>query len=936
MRLFLLLLLGCAHPPPTALPDPADALLEDPSALMPLDPLVTIGQLDNGLTWYAEPNTVPNGRLELRLVVRAGSVLEEEDQRGLAHMLEHMAFNGTEHYPGTEIVHWLESTGMRFGADINAHTGFDETVFQLSVPTDDPQVLDQAFGVLADQAFHQVLDPDELERERGVVLEEWRGGRGAGARIQEQAVQSTFYGSIYAERLPIGNEESLRTFTRDQLLRFYQDWYRPDLMAVVAVGDLPADEVERLVEAHFGPEPRREDPRPRPMIELPPHEDLLEVLADPEIPVTGGHLLMVHPEREGGTVGDYRVLLIRNLVFDTLNERLADMAQHPGAPFQGAYADSSRITPTAVGQSLQVATPGAALLPGLKAGLLELERMRRFGLTPKELDRARRNQASFYEQILREVDNTDSATGASEIVRVFANGEAMPGTRLEVALAIRLLASIDLSEVNAWAAAELGRGSRSFGALLPLGEDHVAPTPAELGDLLREVAAAPLTPPESRETDGPLVDPLPTPGRVVGREKIPELGVTLWRLSNGAQVWVKPTRFKRDQVLLAARSLGGFAGLSEADLRSAESAPSIVALSGLGDIDASTLSKRLAGVQASVSSGVGRTGESLSGGAAPGDLEAMFQLLYLRFTAPRFSPAALQRFSERQAEEIRNRDIDPGDIFGQAISSAMWGGSSRMRPWTEEDLAALDLQTSERSFKERFSSAADFNWVIVGSVDLATLQPLVERYIGSLPGGMQGEQPADDGVRPFEGTPQVEIRAGIEPKAEVHLVFIGPFEGGEVARTRLSALGDVLELRLRDRLREALGGTYGVGVEVSSSRWPEPGRQVSISFECDPARAEELLAATWEELGRLREEPVPSALIEGVKETNRRGHQLELASNGWWVDAISSALLRQEDPRTLLEWDSRNDALSAELIQQAARDWLDPAHVLTAVLLPAN
>ncbi|MCB9681739.1 MAG: insulinase family protein [Alphaproteobacteria bacterium] len=932
-------LAACAHPGVTvdAPGEGVVTLPSDPAAPLPVDPRVHEGTLPNGLRWYVEPNARPEGRAELRLAVKAGSILEDDDQRGLAHFVEHMAFNGTEHFPGNDIIAYLEGLGMRFGAHLNAYTTFDETVYVLQLPTDDPATLASGFMMLRDWATGVTFDPEECEKERGVVLEEWRLGQGLQQRIQDATLPLLFHGSRYLDRLPIGNEATLLDFTCDRAQRFYDTWYRPDLMAVMAVGDFDPKQVERDIRTWFGPLRNPEPERERTWYTVPDQDGpLVGILSDPELPQGAVQIADKVVEVEGQDHQAYRDFLTGQLLFLMLNERLAVASQALDAPFLGAASSESPLGHLRSLQTLMLVQKEGRELDTLQAGLAELERIKRFGFNPGELDRARdelaRNMQTYYD----ERSKTDSSTHIEELLRVYLTDEPMPGIPYEWAMSQVYLPAITLDEVNALARAEgfFPGTSRVIEMLVPQAGATVAPTEAQVLDVMARVPTLDLEPLVEEVDDRPLLAELPTPGTATKVGADPDLGTSTWRLSNGVTVVLKPTTFQEDEVLFQGFSPGGTSVVSDDAFVPAITATSLMMRSGLGDMDVVTLARKLAGKEARVTPSLGRTREFFSGGASTHDLETMFQLLYLSVTAPRFSEDAFALEVQGRREALRNRDASPDAVFEDAFTRLVWGDDPRQTNWTLDELDQMDLATSAAVFRDRFGDVGDFTFVFVGNLDEATFVPLLERYVASLPATGRQDGWKDDGSRRVPGVHTVEFPRGDTPRGHVRILFHGPFEDGWKARDELEAVGAVLETSLLQTLREDLGGTYGVSVNEGASREPVTTYALSIDFECDPSRLDELLAATWDQIDAVREDPVRPTAIETLQEKDRRSHETALSSNGYWVDALAAALSRGDDPRTLLDFASRNAALTASGVSARAREVLDATSYIQAVQRP--
>lgn len=913
----LALVLGCV---PRATPEVAPHATAE---AIPFDPDVRHGVLDNGIRWFVETNDKPDDRAVLRLVVEAGSVLEDEDQLGLAHFVEHMAFNGTTHFAGNELIRYLEKVGTRFGAHLNAHTSFEETVYKLQVPTDDPSVFDQAFVILEDWAHGLKFDPAEVDKERGVVLEEWRRGLGPWQRAREATMPVSWAGSPYPERLPIGTEESLETFTHDAAVRFYRDWYRPDLMSVIVVGDVDPDAVQAKIEAHFGGISAPRDPRPRVRPDVPDRAEPAHVVfSDPEITRTSLSLEAGADWRHEGTYAAYREGFVHGAFFFVMNERLADLARDPDGPFLGAGASRGRRTPVDGVWSLAAQPREGRVLEAYERLLIELARMRQHGPTEAELDRAKAATLRNVERYYNERDTTESVTHAEELIRHVTTAETVPGIAAEWALAQRYVPTLTTAEIQSFARDTfLPDAARVTTVVMPRKEGLTEPTPDALRAVEDRVRTLTIEPPTAESVDAPLVSVLPTPGTVTAARQ-DETGFTVWTLSNGAEVWVMPTDFESEQILFRGRSVGGHNAVPDEGYVAAATADDIVAASGLGALDASALAKRLTGHSVGVRPWIGGTHEGVSGSSTPQDLELLMQLTWLTFTAPRFDPDGFEVVRRRQAESLRNRLADPRTPYQDAYTRLVWQDFPRWRPWTEETLGQMDLARSQAFYADRFGDASDFRFVFVGNVDLETLKPLVAQYLAALPSQARVEARTDLGARRVSGAHEETIRTGSDPKAEVAILLHGRFDSTFATRNRLEALQEVLATRLREVLREEKGGVYGVSASAQSAVFPEESWTVEISFVCDPDRVSELEAAALGVLEEVRSAPVDDRLIEAWRQKSLRSRQEALRTNGFWAsmaDETADVLaLTGESLTEVLTYDARVNALTAEALHEMA------------------
>jgi zinc protease len=911
---------------------PDEPVATDP---LPVDPAVRTGTLPNGLTWYTQRNTAPPDRAILRLVVRAGSVLEDDDQLGVAHYVEHMAFNGTEHFPGNELVSYLESIGSGFGAHINAHTSWDETVYKLEVPTTDPDVLDRGLLVLADFARGIAFDPEEFEAERGVVLEEWRLDQGLADRMQDAVFPALWHGSRYLERRPIGTEQSLRTLTVEAARRFYDDWYRPDLMAVIAVGEFDGVAMQKMIADHFGGMQGPDEPRERLWPELPEHEEpILTIFADPELPVTAVEVADKFDQVEQSTWAGYRRTLVDWLVLSMVVERMQQRALSGDAPWLEAWPDEERLTPSRGVRSLMAVASEGRAVEAVDGLLEELERVQRYGFTEAELGRARASVMSQMQEYYDERETTDSVQHAQEIIRVFTTGEGMPGEEVEYLLATRWLPQILLDEINEAGRAWMDGTGRLISVYQPAKEGLAVPEAAALQAVVDAVAAREIAPPAAEEADAPLMAELPEPGEIVDEGYREDLNLTTWTLANGATVVVKPTRFKAEDVRFEATSPGGTSTIDDEVFVPGMTATAIAGWSGTGDLDLPALLRSMSGKRVGLNYWLEREYDKLQGASSVEDLELLMQRLHLVFAGPRFSPGALERERDLRRASIENRGADPEAAFFDEVDDRWWQANPRYQTWTTEHLERMDLAASEVVYRQRFGDVGDFTFVFVGNLRPDELRPLVERYIASLPTAGTSEQWVDRGAERLPGVHKETIRLGTANRATVVLRFHGPFEATWMSRNRLISMVDILDVRLREVLREELGGTYGADASAGSDD-AGGAYEVEVRFRCDPERVEELLAATWEVIEELRTTPVAERYVADLQAKDLRQREEANYDNEWWAGALTGAIERGEEMGELLTFEERTMSLTAEEVRATAERLLSPEQYLEMVLLPA-
>jgi len=908
--------------PPAPVP-PAPPTAENLEALLPVDPEITVGKLPNGLTYYIRKNNVPAGRAEIWLVVNAGSVLEDEDQRGLAHLVEHMAFNGSQGFEHQDLVRYLESIGMRFGADVNAYTGFDETVYTLTVPTDRPEFVEQSFRILKDWADGISFDPEELAKERGVVVEEWRLGRGASARMDDQQFPILFQGSRYAERLPIGQKEILEKATPDALRRFYHDWYRPDLMAVVAVGDFDPAGIEAQIRKQLGVLKNPDKPRPREVFPVPPHQEtLFSFSADPEATDTTVAIHWKQPKRREDRIVDYRQSIVEELYHAMLNQRLDEIAQRPDPPFLWAASNTGRFVRSAEVTSLAAGVRNGGVETGLEALLTEVERVRRHGFTAGELERAKKEWLLGYEQAERERGKIESTTFAEEFVRAFTYGESVPGIPAEVLMVRRFLPGITLDEVNHLADEWLTDHSRVVLVNAPKKEGTALPAEDRLRNVFAAVASREVEPYVDRAVAGPLVPAAPQPGTVLRESRIEEIGVTEWRLSNGVRVLLKPTDFKNDEILLTSYSPGGHSLVSDADFPSALFATALIGEAGFGQFDSISLEKALAGRSVQLGPYIAQLEEGVEGGSSVRDLETLLQLVYLSITAPRQDEAAFRSVLDRMRSFAENRLADPGEVFNDAMMRALTQGNPRWQPISPELIGKVDPDLAWRIYRDRFADAGDFTFLLVGSFQPETIRPLLLTWLGGLPTKGRKETWRDVGVKPPDGVVEVKIERGLEPKSQVQIVFTGDAQFSREARHEIASLSDVLDVRLREVLREDMGAVYGVDINAGLDRRPRARYTFTLTFGCAPEQVQPLIKAVFAEIESIQKNGIGDSYVQQVREKQRRERETSLKTNEFWLAALESYDSEGLDLRDLPRYEELVQRVSSKTIQDAAQRYL--------------
>ena len=909
---------------------------QNADAPLPADAHVLRGQLPNGLHYIIRRNKKPDKRAELRLVVNAGSILESDAQRGVAHFVEHMMFDGTKRFPKKDIVNYLERVGMRFGADLNAYTSFDETVYMLQVPTDTARLLNTALDILQDWAGGATtFDPSEMRKERAVVIEEWRTGRDASTRVQNLQFPVMLQGSKYAERVPIGTKENLETFPESLAVNFYHDWYRPDLMTVIAVGDFDAEQMEAAIKQRFAGIPMPASPRTRIYAGVPDHDQtLVSIEADKEYPQSSVDLLWLKPRDSIRTIGDFRRTLISQFYDAMLNARFAEIAQRADAPFAFASGGRGAFVRTKDAYQLFAGVKASGFVRAADALLDEAERVRRFGFTQGELDRQRSNLLRSMQQQFAERDKTNSSHYVDEYVSSALWGTPIVGIEQEEPLAAQLAPTISVAEVNALAGTSFTARDRVVLVAAPAKPDVQLPTAQEMLGVYDVTANAKLTAYVDSTSNDALVPNPPPPGKIVAEHTLPETGIIQWDLSNGAKVLLKPTDFKADEILFAARSPGGESLVADSDVVNADLSSVVMSRSGVGSFNAIALGKKLAGKKVNVAAGIDGTGEGVRGTASVQDMETLFQLAWLRMMAPRVDTGAYLAFKEQMRAVLANQKNDPESVFGDTVEATMAQHNPRVHLLSSALLDSVNLARAFAIYRDRFADASGFTFFIVGSFAPDSVRPFVTQYLASLPSIGRREKVKDGGVRPPPGVVVKTVRKGVEPKAETSLIFSGSCSYSMATRYAIESLNELLNIRLREVLREEKGGTYDASAGGSCSNVPYDHYSLSVDFGSSPERVDELVAAIFKVFDEIKAGTVSDSNLTKIREIQLREHETELKQNASWLNAMSDADEDHRDQRDFLRYPEMVKGLTREVIQNAAKLYLRPEQYARFTLLP--
>ncbi len=895
---------------------------------VPVDPAVRIGHLDNGLTYYIRHNGEPAGQANFYIAQKVGSILEEENQRGLAHFLEHMSFNGTQHFPGNGVVQYCEKIGVKFGVDLNAYTSIDETVYNIdNVPVGRiPDAVDSCLWILRDWAAGLLLEGDDIDHERGVIHEEWRTRSNAMLRQYETILPLLYPGNRYGQRLPIGLMEVVDNFPYQALRDYYRKWYRPDQQGIVVVGDIDVDAVEAGIKDIFGTIAKPENPAERVYFDVEDNKEPIVILTtDKEQPYSAGMIFCKHDAVPASEKGDMQYLVYtyaRRLISMMYAQRLDEIAQQSNPPFIQAGVEESEffISKTKYALSGEVVFDEASLGRAVTTLYREMLRAVRNGFTASEYDRARAEYLTQVESDYNQREKRKSTLFCREYVRHFIDNEPIPGIENEFALAQQLAPNIPVEVINQILASMVKEGNLAVVCMLPEKDGVAYPSQAEVSAMMASVEAETIAPYEDKVSDEPLISELPVAGRVV-RKEAAKFGYTRYILSNGANVYFRQTDFNKDEIRLDATSWGGRMACSD-KARSAEMkcAEDVWSIGGVGNFSVTELRKALSGKKVAVTPSIREYSESIEATSTPKDLETMMQLLYLNFTSPRADREAFTSYKTRLYSSLKNAEADPIYAFQDSIYSTVFSSYWRFSPLKAAQVDGLDYDGMLEFARSRFANAADFTFVITGNVDEETLVPLVEQYIASLPA--VGRKERCSRVRMFKKGSCENL---FDRKMEIPMVTNLFFYSGDVQYNLKNDVAfklatQALTTILLEEIREKEGGTYGISAHGSVISHPYPEVMMQIGYQTNPDRYEYLNARVAAILDDFATNAPKAELLDKGREYLIKKYNENLRENAWWSESLKEYLLTGMD--VVSAYETMVSAVSADDVRAVVSDML--------------
>lgn len=908
---------------------------------LPIDPKVRYGKLDNGLTYYIRHNELPENRADFYIAQNVGSVLEEDNQAGLAHFLEHMAFNGTKNFPENGIDKYLQSVGMRMGENLNAYTSFDETVYTIiNAPVDKPNVVDSCLLILHDWSNSLALTDSMIEKERGIIREEWRTRRDASQRLLEKQLQQMFPGNKYANRIPIGSIDVINNFKPEELRAYYKKWYRPDLQAIIVVGDVDVDTVEKTIKTMFSDIPTPVNPAKREYVSVADNDEpIVSIATDKEASST---IIYIYHKYDpmpaqfrstaAGLITDY----ISAVCSQILNERLEALLHQANPPFvyAEAYDGDFMVARTKDAFTIAAIAKEGEIDSTMTALVREMERARQFGFTVSEYERAKINILKQYESAFNERDKQKNSSYTKEYVNHFTEGGYIPGIETEYTLINQIAPNITVEQVNQYLSQVIGEKNIVLALSGPEKEGVVYPTESELLEMFNKARSQKVEPYKEEVNNDPLIPELPAPGKIVKEEHDGLFDATVLTLSNGVRVVLKPTEYKKDEIQMTATSPGGSFMVGIDDAKNMKVFNSVIGLGGLGNFSAIDLSKKLAGKKVSCSASLGVDNESLNGYASPDDVKTLFELIYLAMTSPRTDNDAYASFENRMKAQLENAKLDPSTALNDTISKVVYNNHPRAVSLEAEDFDKISYQRILDIYKERYGDASDFTFTFVGNLNVDSIRPYIEQYLATLPANGRVDKPSPDALpKIMKGKLENHFSREMQtPKSSVFQLYSGKSEYNLKNLLTASLLSQILDLVYTETIREAEGGSYGVYAGVSLSDFPKGQTTLQVFFDTDPEKWENMVRIVDEEIQRIATEGPKSEHLTKSRDNMLKRHNERLQENSYWLNVIDSYYFRGMDAYT--NYKETLEGITADDIKKFMSDFISQGNCVEVVMGP--
>jgi zinc protease len=918
----------------------ASIALAQPQPL-PIDSSVRVGKLDNGLTYYIRHNEYPKQRAEFHIAQAVGAILEEDHQNGLAHFLEHMAFNGTQHFPGKGIITYFESIGVNFGGNINAYTSLDETVYRLSdVPTYRQGIIDSALLVMHDWACGLLLLPEEIDAERGVIREEWRTGANANRRMWKASNPLKYPGSQYAKRDVIGDTAVINNFKYDALRDYYTKWYGPDNQAIIVVGDINVDEVENAIKKLWADVPARSNRGERPLYSVDDNvEPIVAIVQDKEAQQTRVQVDFKKPKLPKAmrqTNEAYLISILQRLVCDMLDYRFQDLALEPDASLVAGGAFYSELVKEKDAFSAVYLAKAGKETQALYDLLIQLEKMRRYGFNASELERVKTEMLTQYEELYNERNTVRNISYAQEYIRHYLDDEVIPGIEWEYKTLQQLLPMIDINTINNIAKQFITDQNVIVSIMAPDNDVVQVPTQEQVLEMLQQVKSAEIEAPVEEEISANLVKKEPKIGKIKSINQNKSLGTTEWILSNGIKVIFKPTEFKQDEIRMSAFSKGGTSLVATEDLASAALATDIIEFSGLADFSMTQLQKVLVGKNVSIGPSISAYREEMNGSSTVKDLETLLQLNYLYFTAPRKDEKAFQSLKEILATQLANRSKNPKAIFGDSVAMIQNNYSPRTLIFDTKALGMVSLEKALEIYKQRFANPADFTFTFVGNIDPNDEQTktIICKWIGGLKTKSKRETIKDHGVRAPQGEFKSYFQRSMQTKTATNRIQYTSYDMPYTLANDLNMemLGRILSTRYLESIREREGGSYGVGCSGIMDIQPVPRARLLMQFDTDPLKQAKLMSIIHEEVKTIAKDGPLATDLQKEKEPMLKDYTENLEKNSYWGTVLY--MYYMYGVNYITDYKKEVEALTEQSVQKTLQQLLKSGNMFEVVMFP--
>ncbi|MDR2860056.1 MAG: insulinase family protein [Mediterranea sp.] len=861
---------------------------------IPADPNLRVGKLENGLTYYIRKNKLPENRADFYIAQKVGSILEEPEQRGLAHFLEHMCFNGTTHFPGKSLIEYLQTIGVKFGTNLNAYTSIDETVYNISnVPVVREGVVDSCLLILHDWSNDLLLEEAEIDKERGVIHEEWRTRMSAGQRFMEKTLPQMYAGTKYEDCHPIGSMDIVDNFKYQLLRDYYEKWYRPDLQGIIVVGDIEPDVVEGKIKRLFADVPAQPNAAERVYYPVSDNQEPIIVIEkdkeQPNIVVQVYNKHVATPDSEKGNLNYLVELYVKQIVGSMLNTRLSELCQTPRPPFINAYVFDGEFYASKTKEAFTgiASCKEGEVEDGITALLREIERARRFGFTESEYARARAEYLRYLESAYNERNKRKNDSYVGEYVRLFLDNEPAPGIENEYAIFNQIAPNIPVQAINGVLNQLITGTNQVITLFLPDKEGLTYPDKEAVKNILNRVKEEELTAYEDKVSNEPLISKQPKAGKIVSEKQDNIFGTTMLTLSNGIKVVIKKTDFKADEILMKGVSLGGNSLIPDSEITNIQIMNAVISAGGLGNFSATDLTKALAGKKVSSSASVNKTTETVSGTCSPKDFETMMQLTYLTFTAPRKDEDAFVSYINRTKASLQNQELQPMVSFSDSIISALYMNHPRTRRLKADMLDEANYDKILSLYNDRYKDAGDFTFIFVGNIDVQEAKPYITRYLASLPTKHRKETFKNLNIQPRKGIYKNEfIRKQETAKASNILMYTGKCAYNLKNNILINVVDQVLNIVYTEKVREDEGGTYGVSVSGNISKFPKEEFILQIYFDTDPAKKDKLMEIVYAEIDNFVKNGPSEVNLNKVKEYMLKKHDEDLKENHYWLGTI--------------------------------------------------